>query len=392
MRNLLRKFAFGKALAGLLAFLIVATPNIPASGFGIGQLGAEFGHGGAVGGASIPPWVLRPNGILPAAALDIANNRAWVKGVGLVPISALLSITRAATVTSLLPTSAAGASFQTFGPNTLAIVPGSGLQIYGTENYLLNSLAPATQTTGTLPIATFTLWVNCAASSPACSATMSAGTGTGCGTGVATNGTTVNFTITVAGTCTVTVSGSLNAFQLEPLASGTPLIVTTSAPAVRADNVMAAGALLAAAKSAAMSQVAQYIMPPTNTSSNQYVTAFSDGTANNRISTFNQTGSPSAIAFRDVTAGVGTNPATITLLTAGASYKMGRSVRVGLDQTALNGVLQTSSAPTSVPAAAITMGNIGQAEAGGSGYLNSPLAMFTIWNVALDASIAAATQ
>lgn len=62
MLDLLRKFAFGRALAGLLAFLTVATPNIPASGFGIGQLGAEFGHGGSVGAAR-PAWV-QPGAII----------------------------------------------------------------------------------------------------------------------------------------------------------------------------------------------------------------------------------------------------------------------------------------------------------------------------------------
>ena len=64
---------------------------------------------------------------------------------------------------------------------------------------------------------------------------MSAGTATGCGTGVATNGTPVSFTTSgTAGTCIVTVAGSLNAFQLEKSAYGTSFIITGAATGTRA--------------------------------------------------------------------------------------------------------------------------------------------------------------
>jgi hypothetical protein len=152
-----------------------------------------------------PGWV--QNGA--STDLDFADSQYYGGS-----LSNLLQISRTATnatATDLLPTSPAGATYNTYAPNTLRITPGVGLLIEEIRiNYLLNSTAPATQTTASLATGTYTLWVNGSGS-----ATMSSGTGTGCGTGVATNGTPVTFTITIAGTCTVTVAGSLNAFQLE---------------------------------------------------------------------------------------------------------------------------------------------------------------------------------
>ena len=180
----------------------------------------------------VPSWVKSG----AAADLDFANGRYFG-----CTLSSCLSITRASQKTNLLPSSASGFAYTTFANNTLAITTGLGLLIEESRtNQLLNSAVPATQTTGSLGTATYTLWVNGSGS-----ATMSAGTGTGCGTGVASQGTPVNFTITVAGTCTVTVSGSLNAFQLEAGAFGTSFIVTTGAAGTRnADNILAAGLLL----------------------------------------------------------------------------------------------------------------------------------------------------
>jgi hypothetical protein len=138
----------------------------------------------------------------------------------------------------LLPTSASGFAYSTFANNVPRITSGLGLLVEEIRtNLLLNSTVPATQTTGSLANATYTLWVNGAGS-----ATMSAGTATGCGTGVATQGSPVNFTTSgAAGTCTVTVSGALNAFQLEAGAFGTSLIVTAGATVARAaDSIVAA--------------------------------------------------------------------------------------------------------------------------------------------------------
>lgn len=196
-----------------------------------------IGPGGSVmlgpsGGSTIPPWVL------PGAVIDM--DFITPQYFGCTPVTCL-SLTRASNATDLLPASASGYAYNTYGNNVLTLSPSVGLLIFEARtNQLLNSTAPATQTTASLAPGAYTLWVNGSGS-----ATMSAGTGTGCGTGASTNGTPVNFTITVAGTCTVTVTGSLNFFQLELGAFGTSGIVTAGATATRAaDNIAASGLLL----------------------------------------------------------------------------------------------------------------------------------------------------
>lgn len=108
-------------------------------------------------------------------------------------------------------TAASGASFNTFLANIPRINTTNGLLIEPLRaNNLLNSSAPVTQTTASLGVGTYWLWVNGSGS-----ATPSAGTATGAGFAAATQGAPSTFTISVAGTVVVTVSGSLNRFQLE---------------------------------------------------------------------------------------------------------------------------------------------------------------------------------
>lgn len=183
-----------------------------------------------------PAWIVQG----AASDCDFANQRYWNCA-----LDQNFSIVRNSIGTDLRPTSASGASFNTFANTILRITSGSGLLVEDTRaNFLLNNTVPATQTTASLTGATYTLWVNGSGS-----ATMSAGSGTGCGTGVATQGSPVNFTITGAGTCTVTVSGSLNQFQLEPGVAGstgfgTSFIPTAGSPVTRGtDNIAVLGSV-----------------------------------------------------------------------------------------------------------------------------------------------------
>ena len=133
--------------------------------------------------------------------------------------------------TGTLQTASSNVARIDYNPNTLECL---GFLIEGSAtNYLLNSDAPATQTTGSLATGTYTLWI-----AGTGSATSSAGTATGSGFGTATNGSPNTFTLTEAGTVVVTVSGSPTRFQLEnnPLVSS--YIPTTGTTATRsADNV-----------------------------------------------------------------------------------------------------------------------------------------------------------
>jgi hypothetical protein len=160
--------------------------------------------------------------------MDFLNGRYFGKLVS------DLAASRASSATDLIYTDASGAAYSTYGNNVPVLSSGKGLLSFEARtNVLLNSLTPATQTTGSLGTGTYTFWVNGSGS-----AAVSAGTATITGAGTATNGTPVTFTVTAAGTVTVTVTGSLNAFQLENGASATSLIITTGATASRAADVI----------------------------------------------------------------------------------------------------------------------------------------------------------
>lgn len=99
-------------------------------------------------------------------------------------------------------------------------------------NYLLQSGAPSTQTTGSLGIGFYTCWLD--GEEGVDSVVISAGTATIIGTGSATPETPLIFEVTIAGTITATVSGTPVIFQLEPGKVRTSYIVTTTATATRA--------------------------------------------------------------------------------------------------------------------------------------------------------------
>ena len=154
--------------------------------------------------------------------------------------------TRSSTATDGLYTDATGSAFNSLAANAPRINTSAGLLVENARtNNLLNSGAPATQTTASLATGVYCLWVIGAGS-----ATASAGTAVGTGFGAAVAGTPNVFTITTAGTVTVTVSGSLTRFQLENSPAPTSYIPTTAAPAIRAidSGTVAIGAWFNAAE------------------------------------------------------------------------------------------------------------------------------------------------
>lgn len=99
--------------------------------------------------------------------------------------------------------------------------------------HLLNSTAPATQTTLSLGTGFYTLWQDGAGSSD-----LTAGTATIDTTGSATDGSPFTVEVTGAGTVTVTiVGGPPDAFQLESGTVRTPLIVSTTGEVTRAATI-----------------------------------------------------------------------------------------------------------------------------------------------------------
>lgn len=182
----------------------------------------------------VPSFVPLANGVPSNVHCDFANANYWILNDGVYPDPAqFVSVLRASFgATDLLPTSAAGASFNTFANNVLRITPTKGLLVeVARTNQLLNSTAPVTQTTASLATGSYVAWMNGSGSMA-----VSAGTATLTGAGTATNGTPNTFTVTVAGTVTVTMSGQVLACQLEAAtqgATGTSLIVTGAATVTR---------------------------------------------------------------------------------------------------------------------------------------------------------------
>lgn len=227
-----------------------------------------------LGTGGLPFWLLNGNNP-PFVDLDFVAGRYFN---GSLQTTAPITMTRATTnATNLIPTSASGFAFSTFGANVPRITSGLGLLVEDARtNQLFPSTAPSTQTTPSLGTGTYTLWVNGSGS-----ATASVGTATAAALPlVSTQGVPQTFAITVAGTIVVTVAGSLNAFQLELGAFGTSLIVTTGVAAARNGEV---GTVTTAptfgSQFSYYSQGTSFI----NTSAAQdpFIISMSDGTANN---------------------------------------------------------------------------------------------------------------
>lgn len=322
-----------------------------------------------------PFWVLRgQQGGAAGLDYDFQNGRYYQSGLasGIGP-SQLLTVSRASSGTNLLPTSASGYAYATFGSNIARITPTLGLLVEEARtNQLLNSTAPATLTTGSLANATYTLWVNGTGT-----ATMSSGTATGCGTGVASQGVSVSFTTSgAAGTCTVTVAGSLNAFQLEAGTFGTSLIVTAGVTAVRAADIVTAttalafgGAYTLFGKGTPNAPVVYALM--------QNLFSLNDGTTSNfamlrRLST---TGN-----FRPmiVAGGAAQYAPNGAVWAQGVSGKSAMGVATSIQASAFNGVSPTPGSTTTLPVFSII--SLGYTAAGS--FWNGYIERVALWPTA----------
>jgi hypothetical protein len=267
------------------------------------------------------------------------------------PLSSL-SITHTTTngsATNLLPTSPSGFAYTTFATNQAPITPGLGVLVEETrENFLANSNAPATQTTGSLGTGTYTLWVNGSGS-----ATMSLGTGVGCGVASATQGNPISFTLTVAGTCTITKTGSLNAFQLElnpgTVSNPTSLIVTAANAGIRNGLTMKALGV-AFPSSYTLYGIASPNSPVTYATA-QTIAEIGDGTANNRfaIRRDNTDGIPKILLETNGTATINANLGGASAWAQYASGKIAMFGAPGSQRAAFNNLFDTNSYTSAMP-------------------------------------------
>jgi hypothetical protein len=147
--------------------------------------------------------------------------------------------------------------------------------------------------------------------------------------------------------------------QIELGTFTTSYIPTTTVAVTRAADVIDITKIaLSTLKNPALSYVEKYSVPAFGASA-QYLASFGDGTANNRIDAFTGNGSSGLLAWRDLTGGVASNPSSATVVSAGATAKIARSVSVGADVVSVNGTSGTPSAPASVPNSAFTTAYIG---------------------------------
>jgi hypothetical protein len=316
--------------------------------------------------------VLLAGGGIPAFVKAGASNDMDLAGGNYYncTVTTCLSVTRALSKTNLIPSSASGFPFSTVGPNIAMITPGLGLlRENAATNQLLNSTAPVTQTTPTLAATPQTLWVNGSGS-----AALSNGTATGCA-GTATNGSPVMFTPT-AGTCTVTVTGSLNAFQLEAGSFGTSLIVTSGAPVTRpADAVQLIGNALTTMLGAQGTAFVSGTMEGVNAGLNTLITGTNSttwGMASNNLSGANGGSYLASTANLAITSGG---------FTAGIPQKMIGSWKQSNYAVSLNGAAAVTSAAANT-LVLLTPYYLG-AQNTSNGY-NGYLSRMTLWNTQLS--------
>ena len=288
-----------------------------------------------------PPGQLPP----PALSLNFVTGNGF-NGTASGAAASMLTVVRAQPVgtTDLLPASSATYAYQTFAAATPRTTPGLGLLIEGTRtNSLLNSTAPATQTTGSLANGTYTLWVNGTGS-----AALTNGTATGCA-GTATTGNPVTFTTTgTAGTCVVTVTGTLRAFQLELGAAGSSLIVTVAAAAARnVDNVTLTGGLTISASYSTYART-MYLTPDNYPTGSQTSLQVDDGTNTNRSGLFRFAPSNISAAVNSGTAGV-TTQNTGLLPHQGIPAKQASAVTTNFQASTQDGIQPALSAGAYTP-------------------------------------------
>jgi hypothetical protein len=296
-----------------------------------------------------------------------------------------VTVTRASVATNLLPTSPAGFAYTTFANNVPRLIPGVGLLVEEARtNFLLNSAAPATQTTGSLGTGTYTLWVNGAGS-----ATMSLGTGVGCGVGTATQGAPVSFTITVAGTCIVTVIGNLNAFQLEmnPGTVSAPLSFIPTAGAtvtrpIEVPTLTAPPALTAAALSLFASGTPE--VPTTFATSGQVVASIDSGSITNRLQLQRQPSTGLGNAIMETSSSVAYNQSSGAAWAQSTLGKIMVASTAATQSAAFDGAAITAGTGTPNPTGLTTV-HIGQ-RGDGLAPFDGAVARLAIWPTLLSAA------
>lgn len=289
----------------------------------------------------------------PSATLDLNFTNASYIGAATTDFT----VTRSGAATDLTYDQVASVSYQTFGANTIRVDSTTrGLLIEEARtNNLLNSDAPATQTTASLGTGSYTLWVHGTGS-----AAVSAGSATITGAGTAVAGIPTTFAVTVAGTVTITVTGTLSRFQLEGGLFPTSYIPTAGATVTRgAESCIVSGAPFAAfytggASGTLFTEAVSFDAGGVN---NNVVAALDDNTSANRIQNRRNTVNGS-VALTVTASSVVESTGTTGSAQLNAVFRMAHAFAASDQRAATNGSLNVGGTGAS-PGAAVTQLQLG---------------------------------
>lgn len=284
---------------------------------------------------------------LPKASL----NLRFVLGV----LDGRITFARAAgPATDGLYTDAAGSTYNSYATNVPRFINGGLLIEEARTQSLLNTDAPATQTTASLGVGSDTLWVIGTGG-----ATPSAVTATGCtGLARASAGVPVTFACTGAGTILVTVDGTLTRFQLEAGTYPTSYIPRVASAAVRAKDLVSVptAGWLNATQGTLITEASWFGLTPGNT---PRVVEIDDGTANNLIAHFVAAATGNIVSSGTAATVAQWNIASSAAWSAGKVFRMGTAYQTNVIDYALNGTLLTRDTVATIPTGLTTM-HIGQ--------------------------------
>jgi hypothetical protein len=186
---------------------------------------------------------------------------------------------------------------------------------------------------------------------------------------VSTSGGAVDVTLRIA------------APQLEQGSFATSPIPTTSVAVTRAADVGYISGLTVPSSGTLVASFTS--LRATGGSANEYLAALSDGTANNRVSMFRPVGDTS-MQERITSGGVGYNPGALAGYWTTGNLTGAITYTVGIGQAAMAGATGTTSTPASI--GTMNRLSIGNAEATGAAFLNSPIRHIVIYPRAMSNS------
>lgn len=234
-----------------------------------------------------------------------------------------------------------------------------GILIEGARtNYFLNSGTPATHTSPSLGIDTYTLWIP-----DGTSVAVAANTATGTGFGTATPGSPVTFSITGAGTVDFTVVGSPTYAQCENGSSPSSYIVTAGSAVSRASDSLscALGSWFSATEGTLLTTLYLPSLQPTGNFPR--IIAVSTGALANRI-VLNYSGASQALNIAVVDGGVAqVSGAGSTTVPTGSFVKVAMAWKLNDFAVYMNGTQEYTSNSGTLPTSLTTM-YIGQKEDG----------------------------